>query len=385
MQKGLVVDAPSDERQRMLSVLLSLLAVAVDQLTAPAIAPAMQTIQAALNVAPMTARWISIGFNAAYFAAIAVVFAWFSVISLATPSFAPLFAGFTMGIGTWRAVFAVMAIPALLGGIGGLLIFHDPYPPKPLPFSVFTFAALATFLLAFQYLVTAAASDDAIPSPWFALVTAGAATALIVYIIREAHSNAPFFDLRLFETPLVGQGATAGLLDSVTSAALLALRLAGIIVGVPLITILGGRGFLGSKPAMLVGLAIVALAFVVQHIMSTPGVGFWPLAAIGIVQGLAFAFVLGPLAAALFAAVTPAELPSMAVIFKLSTLVGASLSIPLVTAFLDVSIAHYGARSDAVTHAYADLWIAGAAIALAAAAIVAAFRIPPPHQSGSAA
>jgi hypothetical protein len=74
----------------------------------------------------------------------------------------------------------------------------------------------------------------------------------------------------------------------------------------------------------------------------------------------------------------------MAVIFKLSTLIGASLSIPLVTAFLDVSISHYGARSDAVTRAYADLWIAGAAIALAAAAIVAALRIPP-HQSGSAA
>jgi redox-sensitive bicupin YhaK (pirin superfamily) len=54
----------------------------------------------------------------------------------------------------------------------------------------------------------------------------------------------------------------------------------------------------------------------------------------------------------------------MAVIFKLSMLIGASLSAPLAAAFLHASIAH-DARpgdADAVTRAYADLWIAGAGI-----------------------
>ncbi len=472
MQHAIGGDATSDERNRLLAVGVALLAVAIDQITAPAIAPAARAIGSDLRIDAPAALWIAVGFNAAYFAAIAtsfwfitvvgkrryfgstcvgfalasiacalatsgswllvarvaqgltlggvftaalltimgacppkrlpIAFACFAVVSLAVPALAPTIAGYAMSTGTWRAVFVLLAIPALAVGLGALALFRDPYPARRRSFDVLTFATLAAFVLSFQYLVNAAATASTAGTPGLVRLGVIAVVALALYVLREGRSDAAFFDLRLFETPLVGQGATTGALLGVLlaaagallqfvlgplhftpaqGAALLAAPLGGILVGVPLITVLSGRNRLGTKPAMLIGLALLSLAFLAQHAVSTPGAGWWPFAAIGVVQGFAFAFVLGPLAAAIFASVSPAELPSMAVIFKLSMLIGASLSAPLAAAFLHASIAH-DARpgdADAVTRAYADLWIAGAAVALVAALIVSSLRIPAPH------
>jgi DHA2 family lincomycin resistance protein-like MFS transporter len=451
--------------QRTLAVVLTLLAIVIDQLTVPAIAPASRAIAAALRLDEASVARIGIGFDAAYlialalsfwfivvlgkrvyfgaafigFAAVsllaagatngamfavarvlqgftlgglftaalltlmgacppralALAFAWFSILSLATPSFAPLFAGIVMQAGTWRAIFVAIAIPSLLGGLGGLLLFHDPYPARRVPIDAAAVAGLVAFVLGFETLV----AEGAALLPALALVAGGT-----LYVVRQVRAPAPFFDLGLFRSALIGRSATIGillgiLLASATSlvaylvgalgfapsqaAALMALRFAGIIVGVPLITLLDGRRMIGSKAAMLVGLAIVAASFVAQHLVSVYHPDFAALAAIGIVQGFAFAFIVGPLASVVFAAVAHEELPSMAIIFKLSTALGVALAAPLVAAFLRAARAHYGDGPAALNASYADLWLAGAGVAIVAAAVVALLQIPAPRATTS--
>lgn len=468
-----VIPAASDDRQRTLAVVVTLLAIAIDQLTTPVIAPALRAVAASLGSSAASSLWFTIGFNASYFAAIAlsfwfiavigkrvyfgatflgfalaslvcalapngelllvgrvaqgfamgglftsalltlmgackpqqipVAFAWFSIVSLATPSLAPLLSGMTLATGNWRTIFLILAIPAVIGGVAGLVLFKDPYAARPVPFNALSFVALASFLVAFHYVANAGAEVGWFRDASVSIAAVIVAPALGAYILIERRSSTPFFNLGLFEAALVGQGVTIGillglLLSSASTllqfvmgtlhfsprdaAWLLAIRFAGIIVGVPAVTILSGKRLIGPKQSMLTGLGVLAASFVAQHSASLETLGFAPFAAIGIVQGFAFALILGPLASVIFGAVKHDDLPSMAILFKLSTLIGAALSTPLVALFLDASTKHYGLLAmNSALHAYADLWIAGAIVTVFAAAIVVLLRIPPARTS----
>ena len=318
------------------------------------------------------------------------VFAVFAFLALATPTGTPLVTGIVIGAGGWRAVFALFALAALAIGFPALRLLRDPRPAQRLPFDAASAAALFVAFGAFS-LFTERASATAFADPGAVAALLLAMLAGIAFAARElGDSPAPFLDLAVLRARVVARGigvcfalgmliaggevqlqyARAALhIAPAHASAVLALRIVGIVLGGALAVVLTKRA-VPDRALVTAGFAAIALAFVAQGAVTAYALGETALSGVMLLHGFGFALVMGPLGSLLFAAVTPAQMPALVVLFKITVGVGDAFAAPLVAAFLALETA--AGRIPA--WAYADVWAAGALLACAAAFGAVALR-----------
>jgi MFS family permease len=304
----------------------------------------------------------------------------FATVTLLAPTLAPLYAGIALQAATWRAVFAASALPAAVGALLAHRWMTDVAAPRPQPFDRTTFGLLLVGLASYQFLVNQGASVRWFAQPSVFVAGALVATTIAAYAVRELRvSSSPFLDLRIFRSALLGRGLTVGVLlgmllgataieasyarsafsfGPVALGAFVAIRGVGIVIGV------GVSGWLTALRvppwiAMCAGMTAVAATCLAQSGAIVSGASASAHALIGIVQGAAFAVVLGPLATTLFDAVDRTAFATLAVLFKLSFLFGSGLTFAIA--------ATVTAQASGSVSADVRLWLGAAVVALVTA------------------
>lgn len=452
--------AVPDRGARRRVVLVTLIAIALDQSAAAIATPASGAVAATLRLAPETAALVTIVFDAAYVAAIVAslwgierfgkrayfaaslagyaaaslacaaapdpgtllvaraaaglalggvfssglltlvgaslksdlpfAMALFSLVTLGAPTLGPAYAGWFLEHASWRVAFAVLAVPAFVAAAAAWLWVKDVAAPVSRRFDAATFAALLLAVGGFQAIANGAAFGRGGWGPELVVAGIVAAASAAVFVARELRfSTAPFLDLRVAREGTIARGLVAGVLfgtlvqiagvEANYLGAVLHLgaaatrtptldRCAGIVLGVVGVTFLTRRGFAATR-LMCGGAFVIALAAVGQAIAIAGASGPAALGALDAAQTAAFAFVVAPLAATLFGAVERARFASLAVLFKISALVGSTLALAFVAIALDASAGRVSA-----TLAFAGIFGAAAVTALVTAAVAATVR-----------
>jgi DHA2 family lincomycin resistance protein-like MFS transporter len=316
-----------------------------------------------------------------------IVFALFTLVSLAAPALGPLLAAIVLHAGGWRSVFATSAVLPLAGGAIAGAYMRDVDAPRPLFFDTASFGSIAIFALAFYYMtslgVTAGPSDVSIVSS-----AAFGTIALAWFLVRNFKlARNPFVNVAPLGIPLVARGlagcivlgiilgATASLvsfaqavlrLDPLGATALAAARFLGAIPGAWAVYAIGKRNVLDDRGATLAGLIVVLASFGIQALGAAARGPIVLHAAGAAVQGFGLALVLGPFASLLFGAAPKEQFGPLALLFKIALLIGAGLAVPLI----DICLSH-GATTGV---SYGILWAICAFLTLLVATIVATLR-----------
>lgn len=318
---------------------------------------------------------------------LAIAMTLFAAVTLLAPTVSPLYAGVALQLGSWRGVFAGFALPATVEAILAHLWTTDETAPRAQAFDRMTFVVLLVGLTSYQFLVNQGASVG-----WFARPSAIVACVLVVltlalFAVRELRvSPVPFLDLRVLRVALLGRGLSVGVLlgtifgataveaayarsafsfGPIALGAFVAVRAVGIVAGLGLAQVLATQR-VSPSTSMPAGLVVVAATCLAQAAAVAGAASASAHALIGIVQGAAFAVVLGPLASTLFSAVDRSAFATLAILFKLSFLIGSGLTFGIA--------ATVAAVVDGVAAADQRLWLGAAAVAVVAAALSANLR-----------
>jgi MFS family permease len=316
-----------------------------------------------------------------------VVFALFTLISLAAPALGPLLAAIVLHASGWRTLFAALALLPLAGGLIAGAYMKDVDPPRPLFFDTASFGSVAIFLLAFYY-VTSIGATVGLNDASIASTAILGALALAWFLLRDFRlARNPFVNVAPLRIPLIARGiaaciilgiilgATASLvsfaqqilhLDPLGATALAAARFIGAIPGAWAVYAIGTRKLLDNRDATLVGLAVVLGCFGVQALGAATHGPIVLHVVVAVVQGFGLALALGPFASLLFGAAPHEQFGALALLFKIALLVGSALAVPL----MDTSVTH-----DATANtSYGILWTICACLAGVVATIVATLR-----------
>jgi MFS family permease len=316
-----------------------------------------------------------------------IVFALFTLVSLAAPALGPLLAAIVLHAGGWRTLFATFALLPLAGGVLAGAYMKDVDPPRPLFFDTASFGAVAIFLLAFYY-VTSQGATVGLSDVSLASTAIFGAIALAWFLLRDFRlARNPFVNVAPLRIPLVARGiaacvvlgiilgATASLvgfaqeilhLDPLGATALAAARFIGAIPGAWAVYTIGTRKLLDNRGATLVGLAIVFGSFGLQALSAAIDGPIVVQIVAAVIQGFGLALVLGPFASLLFGAAPHEQFGALALLFKIALLVGGAVAVPLMDRF----VTHDATASTS----YGILWTICACLAGVAATIVATLQ-----------
>jgi DHA2 family multidrug resistance protein len=292
----------------------------------------------------------------------------FSMASQMGSAIGPAIAGALVYDDAWQWVFVISAVPAAILAVAVWYTLDDPEPARRVPFDAIGALLIAATFLTLQYVVNEGERRNWADDPWvvLALVIAPlAGAALLVW--KHRFSRAPFLDLRVLRHRNLVVGAifgfgfgfvlqaatqTGGFVETaldftpVLGGGLDALRAVAIIIFVPIVTVAMAEHWLGTRAALLLGLATTFVGFRLEVLATTTDADFTsfilPFAGIGI----GIAILYRALATVIFGSLPREDLIMGLLVYKISGVLGGAIAAPVLATLLDrLTAAH---RSDLV-------------------------------------
>jgi DHA2 family multidrug resistance protein len=296
----------------------------------------------------------------------------FSMASQMGGAVGPAIAGYLVYNDAWQWVFVISALPAAALAVAIWYVLDDPEEPRRVPFDVIGAVLIATTFLALQYVANEGERRNWFDDPGVTLalvVTPVCGAAMLLWKLR--YSPHPFLDFRVlrhrnliigaafgFGFGLVLQAATqiGGFVEQTLDftptlgGGLDALRAVAIVVFVPIATIAMAKQWLGTRTALLVGLALTFVGFRLEVIATTSEADFTsfilPFAGIGI----GIAILYRALATVIFGTLPREELIMGLLIYKMSGVLGGAVATPVLATLLDhLTAAHRNDLAAGVT------------------------------------
>jgi DHA2 family multidrug resistance protein len=292
----------------------------------------------------------------------------FSMASQMGSAIGPAIAGALVYDDAWQWVFVISAVPAAILALAVWYTLDDPEPARRVPFDAIGALLIGVTFLALQYVVNEGERRNWADDPWvmLALVIAPlAGAALLVW--KHRFSPAPFLDLRVLRHRNLVVGAifgfgfgfvlqaatqTGGFVETaldftpVLGGGLDALRAVAIIIFVPIVTVAMAEHWLGTRTALVIGLATTFVGFRLEVLATTTDADFTsfilPFAGIGI----GIAILYRALATVIFGSLPREDLIMGLLVYKISGVLGGAIAAPVLATLLDhLTAAH---RSDLV-------------------------------------
>jgi DHA2 family multidrug resistance protein len=354
----------------------------------------------------------------------------FSLASQMGGAVGPAIAGYLVYNDAWQWVFVLGALPAAALAVAIWYVLDDPEEPRRVPFDAIGAALIAATFLALQYVANEGERRDWFDDPWITIAlvaTPVCGAAMLLWKLR--YSPHPFLDFRVlrhrnlvvgavfgFGFGLVLQAATqiGGFVEQTLDftptlgGGLDALRAVAIVIFVPIATVAMAKQWLGTRTALLLGLAVTFVGFRLEVVATTSQADFTsfilPFAGIGI----GIAILYRALATVIFGSLPREELIMGLLIYKMSGVLGGAIATPVLATLLDhltdghrsdlaagvtltsptvrAFIDHAGGTVSALAHevgaeattlAYSDLWSFASIIVVALVPAIALLQRKP--------
>jgi DHA2 family multidrug resistance protein len=280
----------------------------------------------------------------------------FALGAIMGPALGPPLGGFLVDSASWNLVFDINIVPGVFAAIVLMIMLKDPEKAVAGAVDAVGLLLLAAGVGSMQYVLTEGEQNYWFSDPLIVVMTVTMIVALTGFAIWELRvTKTPAVDLRVLGNRSVAAGSVLGLaLGAVVfgstyalpqftqgplgftptlSGLLFLFRALPILFVAPLIVRLSGK----VDPRIFLGLGfvIVGIGSATQAFDTTSFAGFWTFAFPLALTGIGSVMLFIPLSIAVLGATTPADGPKASAFINLSTQLGGSIAVAVLSVLLD--------------------------------------------------
>jgi DHA2 family multidrug resistance protein len=281
-----------------------------------------------------------------------------SLGAIVGPSIGPTLGGILTDAFSWNWIFYINIVPGVLAAIMIAMTLRNPTYPRRTGFDGIGLALLATGLGSLQYVLDEGERNDWFGDPLIRLLAVVAVAGLVAFAYWELFGTRnPIVDLRILKNRTVAAGTVLALtigfslfggvilspqfqqqllnFTATLSGESILLRALAIAAFTPLTLIALNRFHVAPRVLLGIGFVIVAIANVMQSLVTTTDSTFWTFGWPLLIGGAGFGMLFLPLSVAVLSSVHGPDTQKATSLISLCQQLGGSLSTAMLVTLLD--------------------------------------------------
>ena len=281
-----------------------------------------------------------------------------SLGAIVGPSIGPTLGGILTDAFSWNWIFYINVIPGIVAALMIASTLRNPNYPRRAGFDGVGLTLLAAGLGSLQYVLDEGERNDWLADPLIAALAVVAVIGLVLFALWELYgTKSPIVDLRILKNRTVAAGTALALtigfslfggvilspqfqqqllnFTATLSGESILLRAVAIALFTPLTLIALNRFHVPPRILLGIGFIVVAIANVMQSLVTTTESTFWTFGWPLVIGGAGFGMLFLPLSVAVLSSVHGPDTQKATSLISLCQQLGGSLSTAMLVTLLD--------------------------------------------------